>query len=472
MSDLAYLSAVELLDGYRQKAFSPVEVTRACIARIDRYGAALNAFVYVDGDSALASARASELRWHRGAPAGALDGVPVTIKDLILTRGMPTRRGSKAIDPAGPWDTDAPVTARLREAHAVILGKTSTPEMGWKAVTDSPLIGVARNPWNPAMTPGGSSGGAGIAAATGMGALHVGTDGGGSIRIPASFCGIFGVKPSFGRVPAWPLSPTGTVAHLGPMTRTVADAALMLNTITRPDSRDWHSLPYDARDYLAGLDDGIAGARIAWSPGLGRFDVERDVAEVVATAVRAFDEIGALVEEVDPSLPDVHAIFTPHWWVGCYNAVRALPPEKRALLDPGLASVAQEGSRIALPDYLNAIAARAALGAMLREFHTRYDFLVTPTVAVSPFTAGRLAPEALGNIGSDWTRWASFSFPFNLTQQPAATVPCGFTASGLPVGLQIIGAMHDDRGVLRAARAFERARPWHGSYAHWANHSA
>ncbi len=468
MSDLAFLSAVELLDGYGQKAFSPVEATRACLAQIERHNVAHNAFVHQDAEGALAAARASEERWQRGAPAGTLDGVPVTIKDLILTRGMPTRRGSKTIDAQGPWDTDAPVTARLREAYAVILGKTSTPEMGWKAVTDSPLIGVARNPWNPAMTPGGSSGGAGIAAAMGMGALHVGTDGGGSIRIPSSFCGIFGLKPSFGRVPAWPLSPTGTVAHLGPMTRTVADAALMLNAITRPDTRDWHSLPYDPRDYLAGLDDGIVGARIAWSPRLGRFDVEDDVADLAAQAIRAFADVGAEVDEIDPPLPDVHAIFTTHWWIGCYNAVRALSTQQRALLDAGLARVADDGARTPLDEYLSAIAARGAFGAALREFHTRYDFLVTPTVAVSPFTAGRLAPESLGDVGSDWTRWASFSYPFNLTQQPAATVPCGFTPSGLPAGLQIVGAMHDDRGVLRAARAFERVRAWHARYARFA----
>jgi aspartyl-tRNA(Asn)/glutamyl-tRNA(Gln) amidotransferase subunit A len=249
------------------------------------------------------------------------------------------------------------------------------------------------------------------------------------------------------------------------MTRTVADAALMLNTITRPDTRDWHALPYDPRDYLAGLDEGIAGARIAWSPGLAQFDVAREVADVVERAARVFSEIGAVVEAVDPSLPDVHAIFRTHWWVGCHNAVRALPADKRALIDPALASVAADGSRIGLTEYLDAVAARALVGATLREFHTRYDFLVTPTVAVAPFTAGRLAPESFGDVGSDWTRWASFSYPFNLTQQPAATVPCGFTPSGLPVGLQIVGAMHDDRGVLRAARALERARPWHSEYA-------
>jgi aspartyl-tRNA(Asn)/glutamyl-tRNA(Gln) amidotransferase subunit A len=468
MADLAFTSAVDLVECYRRKEASPVEAVRACLAQIERHQASLNAFVQVDSDAALAAARASEARWQRGAPQGALDGVPVTIKDLVLTRGMPTLRGSRTIDAAGPWTLDAPATARLREANAIILGKTTTPEMGWKAVTDSPLTGIARNPWNPAMTPGGSSGGAGIAAATGMGALHVGTDGGGSIRVPSSFCGVFGLKPSFGRVPAWPLSPTGTVAHLGPMTRTVADAALMLDTISQPDVRDWHSLPYDPRDYLRGLDDGVAGRRIAWSPALGRFDVDSEVARVTADAVRALADAGAVVDEVDPPLPDVHAIFRTHWWIGCYNAVRSIPVHKRALIDPGLARIFEDARRIPLDDYLTAIAERGALGATLREFHATYDYLVTPTVAIAPFTAGRLAPEALGDIGSDWTRWASFSYPFNLTQQPAASVPCGFTAGGLPVGLQIVGRMHDDFGVLQAARAFERARPWQAAYARFA----
>jgi aspartyl-tRNA(Asn)/glutamyl-tRNA(Gln) amidotransferase subunit A len=463
-ANLAFAAAVELLDLYRRRRASPVETLQACLVQIARHGQALNAFAFLDEEGALAAARESEARWQRGAPEGPLDGVPVTIKDLILTRGSPTLRGSKTIDPAGPWITDAPVTARLREARAIIVGKTTTPEMGWKAVTDSPLIGIARNPWNPSATPGGSSGGAGIAAATGMAALHVGTDGGGSVRVPASFCGIFGLKPSFGRVPAWPLSPTGTVAHLGPMTRTVADAALMMNVISRPDPRDWHSLPYDSRDYLDDLEAGIAGVRVAFSPRLGQFDVEPEVAALVAEGVRALSDAGASVEEVDPRLPDVHAIFRTHWWVGCHNAVRGIPADKRTSIDPGLRAIAEAAAAFRLDDYLDAIAERGALGATLREFHQRHELLVTPAVGVLPFTAGRLAPESFGDVGSDWTRWASFSYPFNLTQQPAASVPCGFTRSGLPVGLQIVGAMHDDRAVLRAARAFECARPWHGSY--------
>jgi aspartyl-tRNA(Asn)/glutamyl-tRNA(Gln) amidotransferase subunit A len=468
MTNLAFACANELLARYRSGDASPVDAVRACLAQTGRHATALNAFALLDEQGALAAARESEARWQRGAPAGALDGVPVTIKDLILTRALPTLRGSRTIDASGPWLVDAPVTARLKEAGAIVLGKTTTPELGWKAVTDSPLIGVARNPWDASRTPGGSSGGAGIAAATGMGALHVGTDGGGSIRVPSSFCGIFGLKPSFGRVPAWPLSPTGTVAHLGPMTRTVADAALMMNTITRPDARDWYALPYDARDYLDGLDDGVRGLRIAWSPRLGRFDVEPDVARLAADAVRVFADAGAIVEEIDPALPDVHAIFRVHWWIGCHNAVRNIAAEKRALLDPGLARVVHEARELRLDDYLSANADRVALGAALCEFHERFDLLVTPAVAVAPFAANRIAPESLGDVGSDWTRWASFSYPFNLTQQPAASVPCGWTTSGLPVGLQLVGRMHDDWRVLRAARAFERARPWAQAYARFA----
>lgn len=468
MTDLVLATAGELLELYGARRASPVEVLDACLAQIGKLGTQHNAFVVVDADGARADARSSEARWQRGEPAGDLDGVPVTIKDLILVRGWPTLRGSRAIDPRGPWNDDAPVTARLREARAIIVGKTTTPEMGWKAVTDSPLIGVARNPWDPSCTPGGSSGGAGIAAATGMGALHVGTDGGGSIRVPASFCGVFGLKPSFGRVPAWPLSPTGTVSHLGPMTRSVVDAATMMNVITRPDARDWHSLPYDPVDYRDGLDSGIAGMRIAWSPRLGQFDVDSEVAAITATAVDAFADEGARVETVDPPIGQVHWIFKAHWWIGCHNAVRAMSTAQHRLLDPYLARVVEEAKALVLDHYLDAIAARGRLGTAMREFHTRYDLLVTPSVAVPPFTAGRLAPETMGDVGNDWTRWASFSYPFNLTQQPAASVPCGFTKAGLPIGLQIVGRMHDDRRVLSAARAFERARPWRQTYARFA----
>src|SRR5437899_9179683 len=253
--DLCALGATELLDGYRKHELSPVEVTRAVLERIERLNPVLNAFNLVS-EHALDDARVSEARWLAGQPKGLLDGVPLSIKDIILTKGWPTLRGSKTVDPKGPWNDDAPAVARLRESGAVLLGKTTTPEFGWKGVTDSPLTGITRNPWNTAKTPGGSSGGGAVAVASGMGPLTIGTDGGGSIRIPCSFTGLFGLKPSFGRVPAWPLSPFGTVAHVGPITRTVADAALMLNVLALPDGRDWHALPYDDRDYRGRLEFG------------------------------------------------------------------------------------------------------------------------------------------------------------------------------------------------------------------------
>ena len=286
-TDPATLTPPTLLRLYRRKELSPVEVTRACLDRIERWNDRVHAFCLVDGEAALAAARESEARWRRGEPLGLLDGVPATIKDLVLTRGWIARRGSHTTEGHPPAAADAPATARLREAGAVLLGSTTTPEFGWKGVTDNPLGHVARNPWDIARTPGGSSGGAAVAAALGMGALHVGTDGGGSIRIPASFCGIVGLKPTFGRVPAWPLSPFGTVAHLGPMTRTVEDAALMLTVMSRPDIRDWTRLaagrrglsgragrrprrPAHRRQPIAGLRRGAPGGGRRVRRGAGR----------------------------------------------------------------------------------------------------------------------------------------------------------------------------------------------------------
>jgi aspartyl-tRNA(Asn)/glutamyl-tRNA(Gln) amidotransferase subunit A len=463
--DLAYRSASELLALFRTKAASPVEVTRASLARIDALNPQLNAFCIVDAEGALRAARESEARWMRSAPLGLLDGVPVSIKDLLLTSGWPTLRGSRTVERNQAWDEDAPAVARLREHHAVVLGKTTTPEFGWKAVTDSPLTGITRNPWNPAKTPGGSSGGAAVAVATGMGALAVGTDGGGSIRIPAAFTGIFGLKPSFGRVPAWPLSLFGTVSHVGPMTRTVEDAALMLDVISEPDARDWFALPYDDRDYLDGLNDDIAGMRMAFSPTLGAATVDTEVAEIVQRAVAAFSELGADVVEAAPDLGDIASVERIHWWAGATRVVSSIAAERRAMLDPGLLRVAERGSAFSLADYLAAVEARGAIGAALKQFHARYPILLTPTLPITAFDAGRLAPPHYGDVDGDWTVWAPFSYPFNLTQQPAASVPCGFTRDGLPVGLQIVGPMHGDRLVLRVARAFEKVRPWQASYA-------
>jgi len=455
-SDLLKLSAVDLLEAYRAKRLSPVEATRAVLQRIDALNPVLNAFCFLAPD-ALAMAGQSEARWMSGEPKGLLDGVPVSIKDILLTRGWPTLRGSKTVDPAGPWPDDAPAVARLRESGAILLGKNTTPEFGWKGVTDSPLTGITRNPWNPAKTPGGSSGGGAAAVAAGMGPLTLGTDGGGSIRIPCAFTGLFGLKPSFGRVPAWPLSPFGTVAHVGPMTRSVRDAALLLNVVSRPDARDWFALPADARDYLQGLDDGVRGWRIAYSADLGCADVEPEVAALAKQAAMRFVELRAQVEEANPVFADAEEIFRRHWYSGAAYLLRNFTPEQKGVMDPGLVEVAEQGARIGMLELLDAFQKRGALGAHMNQFHEKYDLLLTPSLPLAAFDAGREVADVMKE--KRWTEWTPFTYPFNLTQQPAASIPCGVTKEGLPVGLQIVGPRYDDARVLRAARAFESVQP-------------
>jgi aspartyl-tRNA(Asn)/glutamyl-tRNA(Gln) amidotransferase subunit A len=453
-ADLCLLGASELLDAYRKHELSPVEVTRAVLERIERVNPVLNAFNLVS-DRALDDARESENRWMSGQARGLLDGVPVSIKDIILTKGWPTLRGSKTIDPKGPWNDDAPATARLREQGAVLIGKTTTPEFGWKGVTDSPLTGITRNPWNPKKTPGGSSGGAAAALAAGMGALAVGTDGGGSIRIPCSFTGLFGLKPSFGRVPAWPLSPFGTVAHVGPMARSVTDAALMLNVLALPDARDWHALPYERRDWRMALEQGVTDLRIAYSPDLGYAKVDAEVAAIVRKAAAVFADLGAKVEEKDPGFENPEDIFRTQWFAGAATLVNAIPAAKRKLVDPGLLDVAEQGAKLTAAEITGAQMKRGALGTHMNLFHRDCDLLVTPTLACAAFDAGLEFPPGKQR----WIDWTPFTFPFNLTQQPAASIPCGLTQDGLPVGLHIVGPRYADARVLRAARAFETARP-------------
>ena len=456
--ELAWLSATKLLKGYKKRRFSPVEVTEAVLERIGSLNHELNAYCHVDAEGALAAARASERRWSKGAPQGRLDGVPVSIKDLILTAGMPTLRGSRTVDPQQAFDVDAPVTARLKENGAIILGKTTTPEFGWKGVTDSPLTGITRNPWDKTRTPGGSSGGGAAAVASGMGVLAIGTDGGGSIRIPAGFTGIFGLKPSFGRVPAWPSSPFGTVAHVGPMTRTVEDAAILLNVMAEPDARDWHALPYDGRDFAAGLYKGIEGFRIAYSPRLGYVDVDPDIAKPVRHAVRILRDLGAKVEEVDPGFADPRPDFRILWWSGARALAATVPEARRHLFDQDFAEVVASAAAISLDDYLAAVAHRGQLGAAMRQFMTGFDLLVTPTLPIPAFAAGKLAPKR--DEDGTWVNWTPFTYPFNMSQQPAASICCGFTRQGLPVGLQLVGRMFDDHTVLRAAFAYEQATNW------------
>ncbi|MFJ4922118.1 amidase [Streptomyces sp. NPDC088725] len=454
MSDDGFLSGLtarQLLAGYEKGDFSPVDATRAALERIEAVQPLVNAFVRVDPESALAQAEASAERWRAKEPQGLLDGVPVTVKDLILQRGTPTLRGSRTVRADGPWDEDAPSVARLRENGAVFVGKTTSPEFGWKGVTDSPLHGVTRNPYDLSRTSGGSSGGSAAAVALGAGPLSVGTDGGGSVRIPASFCGIFGLKPTYGRIPLYPSSPFGTLAHAGPMTRDAADAALMLDVLSGADWRDWSQLA-PAQSVSGALEEGVRGLRVAYSPTFGgQVEVQPAVASAVRGAVQRLAELGARVEEADPDITDPVEAFHTLWFSGAARVVQPLGAEQRELLDPGLREVVEEGERMSALDYLAAVDARMALGRRLGRFHETYDLLVTPTMPLTAFEAGVEAPE--GARGRRWTGWTPFTYPFNLTQQPAATVPCGVDENGLPIGVQLVAARHADVLVMRAAHA-------------------
>jgi aspartyl-tRNA(Asn)/glutamyl-tRNA(Gln) amidotransferase subunit A len=456
-TNLALLSACELLAGYRSGSLSPVAATEAALAAIERHNDRHNAFLLVDAEPALAAARASEARWRAGQPGGRLDGVPTSIKDIVLTEGWPTLRGSKTIDPDGPWDEDSPAVARLRAAGAVLLGKTTTPEYGWKGVTDSPRTRITRNPWDTELTPGGSSGGASVAAALGMGALHLGTDGGGSVRIPAAFTGVVGLKPSFGRVPAYPPSPFGTLSHIGPLARSVADCALMLTVMAEPDPRDPYALPYGDEDYQAGLEDGVAGLRIAYSPDFGGQPVEPAVARLVAEAVARFSELGAVVEQPEIEVPDLGQAFRTLWFAGAHRVAAGFSASQRRQLDPGFRTIVDLGRRIKLADYLDATRTRDLFTIQMNRLHQDYDLLLLPSLPLTAFEAGEEFPR--DGDGERWTDWTPFTYPFNLTGQPAISLPCGLTAAALPVGLQIVGPRFADALVLRAARAFERICP-------------
>jgi aspartyl-tRNA(Asn)/glutamyl-tRNA(Gln) amidotransferase subunit A len=463
MTDAAYLTASEMLAGFRAGSLTPVEAAEAVLARIAEADPVVNAYRLVLADQAIADARESAERWRRGEPRGRLDGVPVSVKDVLLTRGRPTLRGSRTIDPAQDWPEDSPAVARVREHGAVVVGKTTTPELGWKGVTDSPLTGITRNPWDPSRTPGGSSGGAAAAVALGMAPLALGTDGGGSVRIPAGFTGVFAHKPTYGRVPHFPASPFGTLAHVGPITWSVADAVLLLDVISGPDNRDWSALPPPGEP--AGGSSGepaggeVRGLRVAFSATLGYASVDPEVAALVAAAAGVFAELGAHVEAVDPGFADPVEEFHVLWFAGAAKSIESLSPARRAELDPGLLEVSERGARHSALEYLTATACRMELGRLMGRFHQDYDLLLTPTLPIPAFAAGREVPA--GSAEPRWTSWTPFTDPFNMTQQPAASIPCGFTEAGLPVGLQVVGPRHADARVLAACRAFELARPWH-----------
>ncbi len=457
-TDLCMLSATELVARYRARELSPIEVTTAVLERMDRVGPTVNAFCQRDDEAALAAARASEARWSRGEPAGLADGVPTSVKDLIVAKGWPTLRGSQAVDADQAWDEDGPPVARLREQGAVILGKTCTPEFGWKGVTDSPLTGVTGNPWNPALTPGGSSGGAAAACGLGMGALHVATDGAGSIRIPAGFSGLFGLKPTFGLVPVHPHGPAGTLWHQGPISRSVADAALMLTVISGTDARDLQAVPSPGIDYREFLNGGIAGLRIGFCPDLGGAQVADDVAARVAEAAENFGDLGAEVEQVETPFDDPLETLITIWSVGLAWSVAAMSEAQKAVLEAPLRSLAEQGAKVSAVAYRQAEAARQALAQTMRRFHEQYDLLLSPQLPLTAFAVGHEVPPDSGM--TRWWEWSPFTYPFNLTQQPAACLPCGFGDDGMPVAAQLVAARFGEGTLLRTAAAYEAAHPF------------
>jgi len=458
-TDLAYAPATELIPRIRAKALSPVELTRAVLERIEQVNPKVNAFCTVTADAALAAARAAEDAVMKGGRLGPLHGIPVSIKDLALVEGVPARFGSHVFA-TRIGEVDAPYVRRLKEAGAILTGKTTTPEFGWKALGDSPLTGITRNPWNLGMTSGGSSAGAGVATAAGLGPLHQGSDGAGSVRVPSAFCGIYGLKPTFGRVPMWPVSNTDSASHTGPMTRTVADAALMLGVMAGPDDWDRTSLDAAPDDYVGKLNRGVKGLRVAWSPNLDSLPVDPEVAALVKKAVGAFKELGAKVEEVQTHFADTHDMIRMMWGAHYAGAWGSYLPKWRDKMDPGFVACIEDGLRVSVAEYIDMRGKKMTHWDSVRPLFEKYDLLLTPSVSVVAFPLGRLNPEHWPQHAWDWLPWASFSYPFNFTGQPACSLPAGFTKAGLPVGLQVVGRRFADLTVLQAAAAFEGARPW------------
>ncbi len=458
---LIWQSALELSHLVRARKLSPVEIANAVLSRIEALNPTLNAFCLVAADRARTAAREAEIAVTKGEPLGPLHGVPVSIKDVLFTRGLTTTGGSRLFADHVP-DEDAIAVARLKAAGAVLLGKTNTSEFGHKAVTENPLFGVTRNPWNPALTPGGSSGGAAAAVASGCGPLALGTDGGGSIRIPAAFCGVYGFKPSYGRVPDRSGFPSGfaQVSHVGPVTRTVRDAALTLDIIAGGDDRDRHSLPREAGSYLEACDGGVKGLNVAWTADLGYARVDPRVAEIAGDAAAEFESLGCHVEVVNPGWEDPEEFFGTMIAAQFYAAWSDRLPEAEAQMDPTLVKFIRRGGGITAREYAQALGRVDAYWREVHAFLERFDVLLMPTVAVLPFPAGQAPPREIAGGHVSVLGWMPFTFPFNLTGQPAASVPAGFTDDGLPVGLQIVGRRHADATVLAASAAFEEARPW------------
>jgi aspartyl-tRNA(Asn)/glutamyl-tRNA(Gln) amidotransferase subunit A len=462
-TELCLMSAVEMAHAVRTGEVSVQILIDTVLARIEKHNPRLNAYCTLMADEARAAAVQADAALAAGVETGPLHGVPVSVKDNLYVKDSRTTFGSK-LQEHDVTREDCPLVERLRQAGAIIIGRTNSPEFGWKGVTDNRVFGVTRNPWNTDLTPGGSSGGGSAAVATGLGPIGIGTDGGGSLRIPAAFCGLVGHKPSYGRVPTWPGVSVGSLRHIGGMTRTVKDSALLLDVISGPDDRDPECLPASGVNYQSETERGVEGIRVAWSPDLGYATVDPEVARLCEQSALRLAEAGANVERIDLDWADPY----DSWRVFFYGATAArlgrIVGEQGHQLDPGLRACVEDAVQLTGLDYSDALTRRNEFWHQVRRVYESFDLLVTPTLPVPPFSVGQNNADLFAGQNFGELQWVQFTYPFNLTGQPACSVPAGWTESGLPVGLQIVGRRFDDALVLRAARAFEQIQPWHD---HW-----
>lgn len=456
-AEFDFMTALELRRLVATRAVSPVELTARALSLAESSQATLNAFCHLMPDEARAAARRSEEAVMRGGVLGLLHGLPVSVKDLIAVAGAPYASGSRAM--AGNIAAaDAPSVERLRAAGAIIIGKTTTSEFGAKPVGDSPLTGITRHPWNLEKTPGGSSAGAAASVAAGITPFAVGTDGGGSLRIPASLTGLVGLKAQFGRVPVWPTSATPTLAHVGSLARNVVDAALLTTAMSGHDPRDPFAVAGPVPDLFGAAQASVAGLRVAWSATLGYARPDPEVAAIARTAALALADQGAVVEEIDTVFEtDPADLWTAEFYAGIGTRLRGILETRRDLLDPAVADVLDAALAQEMRGYYETVFARYALRDRMVRFFADHDVLLSPTLPISSLEAGRNIPEGLGD--RSLVSWAFYTYPFNLTGQPAASVCAGLAADGMPVGLQIVGRTLGEADVVRTAAAIERTRP-------------
>lgn len=458
MSDILWKSAIELRELVASKSISPTELLRATLDRLREVEGTINAFVEVTEDQAFAAARSVEAAVMRGEPLGALAGLPVSVKDLIAVKGARLTFGSRAMA-ENVASVDAPSVERVRRAQGVIIGKTTTSEFGCKGVGSSPLTGITRNPWDLSKTPGGSSAGAAASIGAGVTSIGLGTDGGGSIRIPCALTGLFGIKGHFGRVPVFPTSATPTLAHVGPMARTVRDAALLMETIAGFDGRDPAAVAQPAPNYLAECGKPVQGLRIAWSPTLGYARPKPEVLDIIAKAAGSLQSLGCDVELIEDVFEDPLELFMAEFFAGAGTRLRPVLESRRELLDPAVARTLDKALSQSMKDYYEKVFKRYDLRLKVCEFFSRFDLLVTPTLPTEAFAAEADFPPDIGSPDNLFD-WIQYTYPFNLTGLPAASIPAGFTSAGLPVGLQIVGPHLGEALIFRLAAAFEAARPW------------